>query len=121
MASIIFIVLLSILSGCTTNNTASPTPTPRPTITPTPTPNPADVIIGRWEGSYNEVSYTMQFSADGKLTFNQGGNIANGIWQNKGNRQYRVMILISDSVITLNNNMNQFMWGVNNIVFTKKT
>ena len=119
-------ILILTVSGCIIVNLNAPTPAPTATPIPATTPAPtstsrSDNIVGLWEGSYNSVNYSMQFFADGKLTYDQGGNIAKGGWQKRDKNQYLVGILISDTVITLNDDMNQFTWGVNDIVFTKKT
>jgi len=116
-------ILILTVSGCINLNAPTPTATPMPPTTPSPmsTPLSEENIIGLWEGSYHSVNYSIQFFEDGKLIFNQGGNIAKGGWQKIDEKQYRVGIEISDSVITLNDNMTQFIWGVNGIVFTKKT
>jgi hypothetical protein len=61
----------------------------------------------------------MDIKGDGTLVYNEGGNIANGHWIKVDKKQYRIGILLADTVVTLNDNMTQFYWG--DIVMTKKT
>jgi hypothetical protein len=93
-----------------------------PTTTPAPTSTPLTEgsIVGTWEGYNNSVNYSIQFFEDGKLVYNEGGNLARGGWQKIDNRRYLVGVMISDTVITLNDNMTQFKWGDNGVNFTKK-
>jgi hypothetical protein len=94
-----------------------------PTTTPSPTWTfpPVDNIVGLWEGSNKSVNYTIQFFNDGTLSYDEGGNLANGGWVKKGEKQYLIGIMISETVVTLNDNMTQFNWGAKGINFTKKT
>lgn len=125
MVSTISVIFILTVSGCITINMNGPTPTPTATPTSTTTPTPtatfpaADNIVGLWEGSKNSVNYSIQFFNDGKLIYDEGGNLANGGWQKKDGKQYLIGITISDTMITLNDNMT-FYWGVKGIFFTKK-
>ena len=124
MISAILVILVLAVSGCINNGSTpvpTPTATPVPTTTPSPTTTPgADAIVGLWEGSKNSITTTFQFSGDGKLVYNEGGNIASGAWIKQYNNQYKVGILGLDTVITLNDNMTQFNWK-NELILTKKT
>jgi hypothetical protein len=73
-----------------------------------------------WTGSKNSVNYTMQFSNDGTLVYNEDGNIAKGAWIKRADNQYTIGILNFDSNVTINNSMT-FNWGPKGINFTKKT
>jgi hypothetical protein len=78
-------------------------------------------IIGLWDGHYKSVNYTIECFEDGKLFYNEGGNMANGRWEKIDEKQYSLLIMSYSSVITLNDNMTQFVWGDKKIVFTKRT
>jgi hypothetical protein len=131
MVSTILTILILIVSGCVTVNVNVPTATnsPAPTATPLPAsiPSPTwtfpavDHIVGLWEGSNNSINYSIQFLNDGKLIYNEDGNTGNGGWQKINEKQYLMGILISDTIITLNDNMTQFNWSTKGINFTKKT
>ena len=127
MVSTVLIMLILTLSGCITINLNAPTPTPVAAQTSTTTPRPTstplavDNIVGIWEGSKNSNSYSIQFSGDGTLIYNDGGNLAKGAWVKINERQYKISILSSDTVITLDDNMIQFNWGPKGVIFTKKT
>jgi hypothetical protein len=127
MLSAILIILILTVSGCITINLNVPTPTPTATPVPTTTPSPtstfpaSDKIVGLWEGSINSINYTIQFYNDGTLMYNDGGNLAKGGWEKIDEKQYLIGIMISDTVITLNDNMTQFNWGAKGIIFTKRT
>jgi hypothetical protein len=129
MVSTIVMMLILTASGCITFNVNVPTSTPIPAVTPMPTTttSPAstfpavDTIVGLWEGSKNSAKYSIQFFNDGRLMYNEAGNMAEGTWVKIDYKQYRIRILISNTVITLNNNMTQFTWGDKGIIFTKKT
>jgi len=129
MVSTILMILILTVSGCITNNGNVPTPTPIPTATPvptttpspTPTPLAGDNIVGLWEGSNRSINYSIQFFEDGKLIYNEGGNMAKGGWEKINKTQYLVGISSSDTVITLSENMTQFKYGDKGVIFTKKT
>jgi hypothetical protein len=46
--------------------------------------------------------------------------MAKGGWQKIDEKQYLIGVTISDTVVTLNNNMT-FYWGTKGIFFTKTT
>jgi hypothetical protein len=131
MVSTVVMILTLTVSGCITFNVNVPTstPTPIPTATPVPTTTPSpgstfpatDKIVGLWEGHKNSAYYSIQFNNDGTLLYDEAGNMAQGAWEKIANNQYRIRILISNTVITPNNNMTQFNWGDKGIIFTKKT
>lgn len=129
MVSTIVMMLILTVSGCITFNGNTPTSTPIPTATPVPTTTlsptstfpGADNIVGLWEGSKNSAKYSIQFNNDGTLMYNEAGNMAQGTWVKIDYKQYRIRILISNTVVSLNDNMTQFNWGDKGIIFTKKT
>ncbi|OPY30972.1 MAG: hypothetical protein A4E28_00062 [Methanocella sp. PtaU1.Bin125] len=61
----------------------------------------------------------MEFYEDGKVLYNEGGNMAIGLWEKIDEKQYSVEILIYNSVITLDDRLTQFQWGDKGIIFTK--
>jgi hypothetical protein len=122
--------IILTVSGCinSNGNLPTPTPTPAPVSTPmqTTTPSPTftfpavDNIVGLWEGYKNSTNYSIQFFNDGKLIYDEGGNSGKGGWEKIDEKRYLMGILISDTVITLNDNMTQFNWTAKGIIFTKK-
>jgi len=129
MVSTILIIFILTVSGCVTNNADVPTPTPIPTATPAPTTTPSptstfpavDNIVGLWEGYKNSTNYSIQFIDDGTLIYDEGGNLGKGGWQKIDEKRYLMGILISETVITLNDNMTQFNWTAKGMNFTRKT
>ncbi|OPY30971.1 MAG: hypothetical protein A4E28_00061 [Methanocella sp. PtaU1.Bin125] len=144
-APAILVLLVLAVSGCIINNgkvtTPAPTPTPTPTpasmptvppaptVTPlpvttpapTPTPSPEWTIVGLWEGNDQYMSYSMEFFADGKLIYEENRIMASGGWIKINDTHYLVGVSTYDTVVTLNDRKNQFVWGEKQITFTKRT
>ena len=63
----------------------------------------------------------MEFFEDGKLIYEENRIKASGGWEKINDTHYLIGVTTYDSVVTLNDRKNQFVWGEKQITFTKKT